>query len=266
MSETSSPEETFPLPEGIVTNPLAQGRYTPHLERAAAIAVEAINEEELYGPIARVQSTYRASMDEFILAASLGKDIDFDPVTLAVNSAVVGSMVEVGPLVRNDSGTQTVETRTSRIQAEMRREYLANITRDYLSASSLLLANQGIEGEVPVETVVEAGIMAAQHIETLDQEGLLQTLDPKKKISASKTSWAALKRVGAVIDEALEENPTETVEELDRVVDIYQNYPESHRRLSRFALKAMLADDPNILIEAAQRIEEQAGVTFARAA
>jgi hypothetical protein len=268
MSETSLPQEIPLLPEAVITNPLAQARYQPHLREAATITLHAIEQEEIYGSIPIVQKTYQEAADKFIEAANRGKDIDFDPVTLAANWAVIGSMLEAGPVEEYPSESPIDGDRiaTSDIP-EDRREHLANITRDYLSDSSITLADQFFEGEARVANVVEAGIMAAQHIESLGREGLLKQLDPTKKRSDSNTSYAALKRAGAILDEVLEEHPTEEAEGLDRVIDIYKNHPEQHRRLSRFALKAMIEADPSVLIEAAQQIEEQSTpYTFAQAA
>jgi len=266
MSETSLPPETSLQPEAIA---FAEEPYEPHLEKANRLAQRAIDQEVVYGSSPGVQAKYEAAMEQFNQAAFKGADVDADPIVLAANWAVVASWLEAGPVDEYISKTVTDGITVLEVPENRRRD-LANKTREYLSKDLVYVARQSIRGNIPVETVVEVGIIAASHIETLGRKRLLDQLDPTSKQDQEKSPLETIKRVEAVISYAAMDVDPEDEELLGQyrnLVSIYENNPDYHNTLSRFALKAMLEDDPTILIEAAQHVEELASpYIFAQAA
>jgi hypothetical protein len=263
--------ETSPIPESELVElmPFLAEPFEPHILEAEAKIKKAIEQEEIYGPTKRVQATYEEALEEYNQAAYRGKELELelgvDPVTFAANWAVVGSMVEIGPVDNYESETISYRTGTLEVP-DSRRRFLANTTRERLSDVSKEVALKCDAGEVPIDVAVEVGIIAAQNIEILENKRLLDSLDPTNA-NKGKTPAIIMNRVNAVLDDVLSDDPTEQAEGLDRVVDVYRHFPDQHRHLSLCALNAMIEGDPTILIKAAQRIEEEASqYSFARAA
>jgi hypothetical protein len=226
--------------------PFAAEPFEPLVESADSAIKHAINMEANIG-LESASDEYLHAAEDLNLAAYKG--CDTDPAYLVKYWAALGSVARAGDMEPYES--ESVEDKSGNVVLTVpknRRKHLAVKAKRYSAeAMQELVALPDPE----IETVVEAGIVAAETIESLE-DGLI----PRTNDLGTRPEHI-IRQVSDVLFE--HGNPPE----LRSLIITYVKHPERHRFLSQGALLSLVEGSIDPLTEAATQIEDVSNFTKA---